>query len=566
MKKVIPVAIALILIILIAGLTFGKQIMEKYSYSNERRSLTEYYDYDGEHIALMVQDELLEERGLLRNNILYFHLGFIHEYFSDNFYVDRIEQTLLFTTPTEVKRAGFGENAPWSYDFGLDQAYTAVFVEEDVIYVAADYIKLFCNFSYDLYDSHVQIYTQWGVRELMTITQDTHLRVLGGIKSDILCDLTKGDQVEILEEMETWSKVKTSDSVIGYVENKRLSDKTTDLETPVTDVPAFDYTSLTLEKKICLGWHAIGGEAGNDTLTSVASAAEGMNVIAPTWFSLCDEEGNFRSYASASYVERAHNLDLMVWGVWDDFNYSLDEDTPLDLYKVLSSSTIRTHMIENMIQASLELSVDGINLDFEKIGADTGPHYIQFLRELSVSCRNAGLILSIDNYVPFQYNDYYRLDIQGQIADYVIIMGYDEHWSGSNDPGSVASIGYVKNGITKTLEDVPSAKVINALPFYTILWKIDGAQVQDEYLTIRNTEDFLDNHSSIEPVWDEETCQNYMEWETNSGLYRIWLEDERSIGVKLNVMNVNNLGGVAIWRLGYGNEAVWKLIRNYAKS
>ncbi|MDR0964507.1 MAG: chitinase, partial [Clostridium sp.] len=384
--------------------------------------------------------------------------------------------------------------------------------------------------------------------------------------SPILVDLYKGDQVEILEQMDTWSKVKTNESVIGYVENKRLSNKTSDIETPVTDIVAPSYTTLGLEGKVSLGWHAIAATSGNDTLSDVISNAQGMNVIAPTWFSLCDEEGGFRSFASSSYVERAHDRGLLVWAVWDDFNFSLDEDVTIDLHALLSSTSKRTAMINNITQLSLEYDLDGVNIDFERIGADTGPHYIQFLRELSVACRNHGLTLSVDNYVPFNFNEYYRLDIQGQIVDYVIIMGYDEHWSGSGDPGSVASINYVKNGIHKTLEDVDSKKVINALPLYTILWKIDGAEVTDDYLTIRNTADFMNRHKDVEAVWDEETCQYYMEWEGSDGIYRIWLEEEQSIGVKLNVMSVNNLGGVAVWRLGYGNEAVWNLIARYTKS
>ena len=56
------------------------------------------------------------------------------------------------------------------------------------------------------------------------------------------------------------------------------------------------------------------------------------------------------------------------------------------------------------------------------------------------------------------------------MADYVIIMGYDEHFAGSYEAGSVASYNYVKEGIEETLRDVPADKVINAVPFYTRLW------------------------------------------------------------------------------------------------
>jgi spore germination protein YaaH len=149
--------------------------------------------------------------------------------------------------------------------------------------------------------------------------------------------------------------------------------------------------------------------------------------------------------------------------------------------------------------------------------------------------------------------------------DYVIIMGYDEHWSGSGDPGSVASLEYVKNGIAKAISYAPKEKVINALPFYSILWKVSGAEVTDEYLTIANTDSFL-KRINAEPQWEEESCQYYLEWEGDEGIYKIWLEEERSISAKLGVMSAHEIGGAAVWRLGYGTEAVWDLLDKYVKS
>ena len=86
-------------------------------------------------------------------------------------------------------------------------------------------------------------------------------------------------------------------------------------------------------------------------------------------------------------------------------------------------------------------------------------------------CRVNNLVLSVDNYVPKGYNTHYHREEQGVMADYVIIMGYDEHFAGSYEAGSVASYNYVKEGIEETLRDVPADKVINAVPFYTRLTK-----------------------------------------------------------------------------------------------
>ena len=563
MKKIIPVLIAVVLILIIGAGTVAGMLYEKYSYSKDRADLTAYFQVQGEEKAIILQDEKLSEKAIMKNGHCYLTMDMVTTYFNEVFYVDWNERLLLYTTPTEIIKVGFGSGVMNVDGAETDLGYEIAYEENDVLYIALDYVKMYTNLSYEIFDQHMQIYNVWGSKTVATVKKDTAIRLRGGVKSEILKDLAEGDQVEILEKMETWCKVKSADSFIGYVENKMLADERQVEEVPVTDYQAPEYTTNQLEGKVSLGWHSIGGVGGNDTLDSMVAGTIGMNVIAPTWFSLCDNEGNFESFGTRAYVDRAHSLGLEVWGVLDDFNYNNETGANLSVYNVLSSTTKRERLVQNIVNAAEQFGLDGINLDFERVDSECGVHYIQFLRELSVQCRNKGLVLSTDNYVPFNFNDYYRLDIQGQIADYVIIMGYDEHWHGSGDPGSVASIDYVTGGIERTLEEVPAEKVVNALPFYTILWKIEGANVTDEYLTIRNTADFL-ARTGVEPKWDDATCQNYAEWTSGNATYRIWLEDAESIGTKLNVMNAHDIGGVAVWRLGYGTQAIWELINAYS--
>lgn len=565
MKKIVPVLIAIILIVVIGVVGFGGKIMDKYSYSKELADMDEYYGVSGNRLAIILQDAKVEQQAILENDTVYFDIDTVHQYFNEGFYVDEGEQKLLYTTAVDTVTALFG-NAGYSDKAGehaLD--YVPCMQSEGTLYVAADYVKLFTNYSYEVFDRHLQVYTEWGTKQTCKIAKKTQVRLKGGIKSPILREMEEGEQVELLEQMETWSKVKTSDSIIGYVENKRLTDVDTEVETPVTDYVPEEYTSIVLDGKVCLGFHSIGGPGGNDTLDSMVAEGKGMNVIAPTWFSFTDNTGTFRSFASGQYVEKAHSYGLKVWGVWDNFNYKNETGSDIDTVQILSSTTNRQNIVEQMTATALELGLDGINIDFEGLTSDCGTHYVQFIRELSVACRENQLALSIDNYVPFHFNDFYRLDIQGEVADYIVVMGYDEHWHGSKDPGSVASIDYVSNGLQKTLEMAPAEKVVNALPFYTILWKTEGSDVTDEYITLKNEADFL-KRVNITPEWDEETCQNYAQWQSGNITYQIWLEDIDSIKVKLNVMSAQSIGGVAVWRLGYGTSEVWELIKAYAGS
>lgn len=562
-KKGVPVIVALILIVIVAVVGFGSRLLEKYSYSRETVDLDQYYGVGEGELAILLQDDMILDRARLRNGQVYFELNTVKTYLNEGFYVDRNEQKLLYTTANDTAATLFGAREYTDSAGNHALEYESCFAQGEAFYLAAEYVKKFTNYSWQVFDRHLQVYNQWGTRQVMEVVKDTQVRLEGDIKSPILREMEAGETVTLLEEGEDWSLVKTSDSIIGYAENKRLDNLQTVTDEPVRDYVEAEYTSLRLPEKVCLGFHSIGGEGGNVTLDSMLADGDCINVIAPTWFSLTDNEGSFYSFASEWYVESAHARGLQVWGVWDNFNHRNATGAQVSEIEVLSYTSKRQRLVRNMVDTALALKLDGINVDFEGLTAACGEHYVQFLRELSVLCRSSGLILSVDNYVPLNFNDYYRLDIQGKVLDYCIIMGYDEHWHGSGDPGSVASIGYVSKGLDRTLEQVPAEKVVNALPFYMILWKTQGTKVTDEYVTLNNLESFLQGMRSVELQWDETTCQNYGEWRSGDEVYQIWVEDEDSIRVKLNVMHARGIGGVAVWRLGYGRPAAWELIRAY---
>ena len=558
-KKVLPVIVAILLILVIGGCALGKVLLDKYSYSKEEADWNEFYQVsENDRSAIILQNEMVEEQALIKDGVCYFDLATVHKYMNEVFYADMTENLLLYATPTEVIRTTFGETAYTTTEGTQEAGYVISFVDGDNVYVAADYVKLFTNYSYECYDRHVQVNTEWGTRQVAQLKKDTAVRLRGGVKSPILTQAVKGDTLEILEQMETWSKVKTADAVIGYVENKRLGEITEEMETPVTDYQAPEYTSLTADSKICLGWHSIGGVAGNDTLYSMVSGTKGMNVIAPTWFSMMDENGAFRSFATAGYVTTAHQMGLQVWGVLDNFNYANENGISISTLNMLSSTTARQNLVKNVTDTAVGLGLDGINVDFEQLSSDCGPHYVEFLRELSIECRNKGLVLSIDNYVPFNFNDYYRLDIQGEVADYVIIMGYDEHYVGS-EAGSVASLPWVEQGIQDTLDEVPAERVINAIPFYTRLWRTTGGNVTSEAIGMDQAQQVI-SENNVETYWDKTTSQNYGKYDIDNSTYQIWLEDAQSVAEKVKLVSKYDLAGVSAWKLGFENSGIWQVI------
>lgn len=560
-KKIIPVLIAIVLIIVIAGVSLGVKLLEKYSYTKERADLNDYFHLSGAgEAAIVLQDEMIEENAKIFDGVYYLDLDTVHKYFNERFYEDKKEGLLLYTVPDDIIRTVIGSSEMTDKNGTETLAYLPARYEREALYVAIDYVKRYTNFSYEGFEepNRLQIYTTWEQRQVADVKKDTSIRILGGVKSEILKDLQAGDKLIVLEQMETWSRVKSEDAVIGYVENKRLEQVRPELPIPVTDYEEPEYASLTRDHKINLGWHVISGEAGNDTLGEVTAKTKGLNVISPTWFKLSDNEGNFTSFASQSYVDKAHGMGLEVWGLVENIEYK----NSIDTFEILSSTSTRAKLIEGLVSTALAYGLDGINVDFEQISMDCGEHYIEFIRELSIPCRANGLVLSVDNPVPTGYTDHYDREEQGVVADYVIVMGYDEHYAGSSEAGSVASINFVEEGIEKTVAQVPADKVINAVPFYTRIWETKDGQLGSQAVGMDVVEEYVRAHN-IPIEWDEETCQNYGEYMAGGSLYQIWLEDENSMEVKLNIMEKYQIGGVASWRLGYEKPEIWDLIGVY---
>lgn len=559
-NRFLPVLVAIALIIVIGGGTLVSMLFGRYSYSKEQKDLQEYYHLTKEdEVAIVLDNEQIETKAKLQEGTYYLDFDAVQELLNDRFYHDAAEGLLLYTTPADIVKTVIGDKNYAIGDEVQETSYVPAFYEGDVLYVALDYVKNYTSCAYDTFTepNRMQLTTQWGETTTAVIKKDTQIRYRGGVKSEVLREVQKGETVTILEKMDTWTKVKTSDAFIGYVQNKFLvQEETLTAGIPEADKKEQEYTSLTRDHKINLGWHQVMSEAANDTLSSVVMANSGLNVISPTWFSLKSTQGAISSIATKSYVEKAHGMGLEVWALVDNF------DKEVSTFETLSKTTSRTNLIRNLMDEVLKYGIDGINVDFEDVSYDAGEPFVQFLRELSIECRKEGIVLSVDNYVPRESTAHYNRKEQGIVADYVIIMGYDEHWGGGGVAGSVASIGFVEDGIRQTLEDVPANKVINALPFYTRVWKTNSDKVTSEALDMETAQNFIRNNN-ISMSWSDTEGQNYGEIQKGDTLYQIWMEDKDSIEAKLAVMKRYDIGGVAAWKLGYETSDIWDMIGTY---
>ena len=431
------------------------------------------------------------------------------------------------------------------------------------LYIALDYVRLFADFDYAYYpDPHrVVVHTKYDTYKEAEVVKDTSVRYQGGIKSDVLCKISKGDKVQVMEVLENWTKVKTADGFFGYVENNKLGDSYDTAGIPATGAydPLADYTHKVLDDNVRMVWHQIYFADDGTNLNENLSATSGVNVVAPTWYYLSDAEGGYADYSSAAYVENAHAKGYQVWAMVADVENGASFN--FDEFELFSSSANRKTLIDKLITSVVATGADGINVDIEHIGSASGPHFVQFLRELSIETRKNNLILSIDNYPMNQGNLYYDLREQAIIADYVIMMNYDEHWAGS-DPGSVSSIGFTEQTISDAIAaGVPADRLVNGVPFYTRIWKTEGSSVTSSAVGMDYVQEWMATRG-ITAEWNDECAQYYVKYVDGTATYEIWVEDIDSMTAKFNVMKNYGVAGVAGWKLGLQSEDVWQLINS----
>ncbi len=556
-NQLVPILVAMFLIVLvaIAGIVTG--FIKKYTPSDARMDLADYYHTNEDEAALILQDTISEAKGKIVDGEAYLPYSVITKELGGRFYWDKESQRMLYTTTTDTLEIKPEDTAYTIAGQSKQQDYVIVKEIGEEFYIALDFAEQYMPIQGEVYNepNRIVLSYKWEEINTVSVSKDTEVRYQGGIKSPILSEVKKGDTLVLLEEMENWSRVMTSDGIDGYVEKKNLG-KPQNTELSYTGEYKEDYSSLTRDHKINLAWHQVTSEEANAALGETIQNMTGVNVISPTWFSITANEGTISSLASADYVNEAHNRGMEVWGLIDNFN------SDVSTLETLSTRSSREHIIQKLLEEAKRVELDGINVDFEALTEEEAPHFIQFVRELSVVCRANNLVLSVDNPVP-QFTGFYNRKEQGIVADYVIIMGYDEHTTGSEEAGSVASLPFVKEGIEKTLQEVPKEKVINGIPFYTRLWtESNNGTLSSEVMTMDQAIQYV-QENGIEVYWEKETAQNYGELLTDSGTQKIWIEDEQSIEEKMKLIEQYGLAGVASWKLGFERADVWSVISQY---
>ena len=565
----VGVTALIILIVLIVGLT---TFLKKYSPSKEVTDYKEYYSLSEDDELFVVYDnEQVQNHAILQDDEVYVNYQTVHKYLNKRFYWDATEQVLRYVTPD-----GLINVTPDSTQYLLGKSsetadHVIALVRDGEMYLSMSFVQKYTDIHYEVYTDpgRIVISDQWDDVTYQTVKKNTQIRQKGGVKSPILSEIKKGALVTVLDTVGSWSKVCSQDGFIGYMKTKGVGSEQDVLYDHNYTEPKFSH--ITRDKTINMAWHQVTNQTANGNVADVLGRTKGVNVISPTWFYLNDNSGNIASLCSSGYC---HQQGIEVWGLVSNL-----ENSDVDSTSVLNLTSSRDNLVNNLVAEAIKYDLDGINVDFESLSAEAADGYLEFIRELSIKCENNDIVLSVDNYVPASYNSFYDCGEQAVFADYIVIMAYDEHYNGS-DEGSVASIGFVRQGIEDTLKDVPAEQVILGVPFYTRVWELtpvtasedqsdqasdeaqSGYTVSSEVVSMSEVDTRVATNA-VTLQWLDDCGQYYAEYEHDGKTYKIWVEDQKSIGEKLDVMKNNHLAGASFWKLGYEKNTIWDTIAEY---
>lgn len=536
----------------LAVITGGVFLYWKFGPSRERADLTSVYKADKNETVLYLNYEKQEAVGIYENGQTYLPMDWVSENVNSRFYWDEGEEMLVYALPEEILYADGSSVGSGGQPLILEK--------EDGVYVSMGLVLNYTKVRIQAFDrtdaKRVFIEDTFENVPMADVRGTVQVRTKKDVKSPILTECRRGDSVTVLETDEKWVKVATPDGHVGYVKNRKL--KNLRSETMESDFKEPVYQNISLDEKILLAFHQVTIPEANGKLEELLEPSEGVNVIVPTWFTLSSNDGDYESLASRGYVDKAHEKGLQVWAMLDNFSKECSKNVQSEI--LLSKTATRQKLIADMMEEAENYGFDGFNLDFESLKPEAMPHYVQFIREMSIACRERGLVLSVDNYVPSEYTADYNRKEQGIVADYVIIMGYDEHYAGG-EKGSTASIEFVEKGITDTLLEVPKEKIINAIPFYTRLWTEEDGKTTSSALGIYKAKEWIDEND-VELSWQEDLGQYYGEHkESETATEYLWMEEEKSLGLKMDLIRKYDLAGTAGWKLGLESPEIWDVIQ-----
>lgn len=310
----------------------------------------------------------------------------------------------------------------------------------------------------------------------------------------------------------------------------------------------------------------------------------GLNVNPDGSFTIRTEDGPHMGYHR---LQSEAWLNLMNQAVTQGkrIDITLVQFNNDDIVSIISNPSAQEKMLEQLDAVLLAYPVSGVNIDFEYAGEITPQIQDKFARfventSLHLKRKYSGIEVSIDVYASASSSQQiWDIPRISKVVDYIVVMAYDFHQRSSPQAGPVAPLfggkeywsSDISMHLQRFLEDVPSEKILLGVPFYGYGWQTTDREAQAStfpgsgftasFTTVENLIQRKDE-IQLEENWNEDALSPYITYQEDGETYVIYYENSRSLSYKLDFVNQLDLGGIAIWALGYEADSreLWDVV------
>ena len=386
------------------------------------------------------------------------------------------------------------------------------------------------------------------------ITKDVAVKSSTKFIAKTVDRVKKGSYVIVVSEDKGYAKIRTENGKVGFVKSNKIAN---------TVVVREEMQELKqIEGKVNLVWDYYSEVATAPDRTGVTM--DGVNVVSPAFFHLNSKGELIENVGQAGqeYIEWAHSNGYKVWPMVQNAGNGMINVTS----DIMNDYNKRQELINEIVVACVRYKLDGINIDFENMKQEDKEMYSRFIIELTPRLKDMGLVVSVDVTAPDGSETWsmcFDRNVIGDVADYIIFMAYDQYGTSSNKSGTTAGYDWVNVSLNKFLktEEIKSDKIILAIPLYTRLWTEDssGKVVKQTTVSLKNMYNVIP--AGVEKQWDDNLKQYYVEYQDGQYTKKIWIEDEKSLTEKINLIRNNNLAGVASWEKGMETDNFWTFLK-----
>lgn len=502
----------------------------------------------------------LKNNVYIKNGVVYVSKPDIYNFFDNTIIYDEKYNQVVTTSSTKIASLPID-----SKQIQVNSSNTTIkagaIILDEVAYVPISELDEVYNIKTTYVESEDLVYIDSLDREQQTATlkKDSSIKYKPTIISATLAKAKQGDTLTIANRSDYpvpngWTRVRTENGTLGYIQTGKLNQFKTIREKAEE--------KAKIEGPISLAWDYYSEYVSAPTRTGKIT---GVNVVSPSFFymtkysttNIYENVGN----EGIAYVNWAHGNGYQVWPMFTNSNMS-------ETSKMLSDYKSRENVINQIIKYIKQYNLDGINIDFEGMYETDKDNFSRFLIEIRPRLNEIGAVLSVDVTAPDgapEWSLCYDRYTIGKVADYVMFMAYDQYGVSATKAGTTAGHNWVEANVKKFLgqEEVKAEKIILGIPFYTRVWKEINGNVISSVVNIGNVNNLIPSNAT--KTWDEDLQQYYVEYKKGGATYKIWVEDEKSIEAKLDLVSKYNLGGAAYWEYDRATNSIWNLIESKIK-